>query len=214
MPNIIAAGNLTRRPLNGYADEVAILEPGLGSRQYVGYGKITTTPQSEIELVLPSFQKRRADIPFIVPASTVYRMSIRLPRFLREDEKGLGKKYGLLENGATLIGTTGERLKVATIAAGHTATSPVIVSASNSYTPNGSVVIGATEWGTLAAPLGTLASPTTFKLYVSNAGNTAAGNGISVSKGVAYILAEVCCKILLDAVELEQSGYPLAPDEA
>lgn len=219
MPNRILAGNVTHRPLNGWANECAVFEPGLDTYQYVGWGLIDTTPRSVIDLVLPSGQKRRADKPFIVPAgATIYRMSLRLPRAMRPDEQGLGKKYGILEYGAKLIGNTGENLKLAkTTGTGsaHTSTAPAIVcGASDTYAPDGSDVQAALEWSALAAPLGLTASATTFKLYVSNAGNTAAGTGISTSKGVAFILAEVCFKMPGEAMDFERAGYPIAPDDA
>jgi hypothetical protein len=218
MANRILAGNVTHSPLDGWANECAVFEPGLDTYQYVGWGKLTTTPQTIIDLVLPSRQKRKADKPLIVPnGATIYRISLRLPREIREDEQGLGRKYGLLEYGAKIIGNSGDNFKVAKTAGtfgNYTATNPTITCGANdTYAPNASDVQSATEWGALAAPLGLTAADTPFKFYCSNTGNTAAGTGISVSKGVAFVLAEICFKLPAEAIDFERAGYPIMPDD-
>lgn len=210
MPNRISPANMSQKPLYGWANQCCVLEPGLDSFQYVGWGQITTTPKSEIDIVLPSGQKFRGDKPFVIPAqATIYRMSIRLPG---NTAPTVQYTYGMLEKGATLVGTTGENLKVASTTAAHTSTAPVITADANSYNPNDAAVLASNEWGALAAPLGTTAAATPFKVYVSNAGNTAAGAGISVSKGSAFVLVEICFKMVQEAIDFERSGYPLRPD--
>lgn len=212
MPNRISPANMSQRPLYGWANQCCVLEPGLDSYQYVGWGQITTVPKNEIDLVLPSGQKFRADKPFVIPAqATIYRMSVRLPSTTAPT---LQYTYGMLEEKATLVGVTGENLKLASTTAAHTTTAPVITAVANAYAPNGAAVLASNEWGALAAPLGTTGAATPFKVYVSNAGNTAAGTGISVSKGSAFVLVEICFKMVAEAIDFERTGYPLRPDSS
>lgn len=212
MANRIDPANVSQQPLYGYANQCAMLEKGLDTFQLAGWVKLDTTLRSEFDIALPSHQKRKADKTFIVPAgATIYRIALRLPRELRADED---KKYGLLEKKATIIGTTGENLKVASTTAAHTATSPAIVAANSIYTPNASAVLAVNEWQALSGQLATLGADTTFKLYVSNAGNTAAGVGIRVSSGVAFVLCEICYKMAAEALDFERTGYPYAPEAA
>lgn len=211
MANRIDPANVSQQPLYGWANQCAMLEKGLDTFQFVGWAKLDTTPRNEIEIVLPSHQKRKADKPFIIPAgSTIYRIGVRLPRALRQDED---KKYGLLEKKATLIGTAGENLKVASTTAAHTATSPAIVCAADgTYLPNSSAVLAANEWQALSGQLTTITADTTFRVYISNAGNTAAGTGIRVSAGEAHILAEICFKMTAEAMQFERTGFPYPPE--
>lgn len=209
MANRIDPANITQQPLYGWAMQAGMLEKGLDTFQFAGWAKLTTTLQTEIDIVLPSHQRRKADKPYVIPnGATIYRIGLRLPRELRADED---KKYGILEKGASIIGTTGERLKVASTTAAHTATAPAIVAANNSYTPNGSAVLCVNEWQALTGQLATLGADTTFKLYCSNAGNTAAGTGIRVSSGEAYVIAEICFKMAAEALDFERTGYPYTP---
>ncbi len=210
MANRIDPSSVSQQPLYGWANQCAMLEKGLDTFQFAGWAKLDTTLRTEFDIVLPSHQKRKADKPFLIPTgATIYRIALRLPRALRQDED---TKYGLLEKGATIIGTTGEVLKVASTTAAHTVTAPGIISGANTYTPNASAVLAVNEWQALTGQLATLAADTTFKLYVSNAGNTAAGTGIRVSKGEAYVLCEVCYKMAAEALDFERTGYPSAPE--
>lgn len=211
MPNRIEAANSMSHPLYGWANQSAQLERGLDSFQFVGYAKLTTTLQTEIEIVLPSLQRRVQDKPFLIPSgATIYRMGLRLPRAIRSDENF---QYGVLQKDATIIGTAGENLKLASTTAGHTAIAPAIVcSAGGQYTPNASAVLAANEWQALSGQLATISQDTTFKIYCSNAGNTAAGTGLKVSKGEAYILAEICFKMAAECIDFERAGYPYQPE--
>ena len=209
MPNRIDPANVSQQPLYGWAMQSAMLEKGIDTYQFAGWAKLDTTLRNEIEIVLPSHQRRKADKPFTIPSgATIYRIGLRLPRSLRADED---TKYGILPRGATIIGTTGENLKVASTTAGHTAASPAIVAANNSYLPNSSAVLCVNEWQALTGQLATLGADTTFKLYCSNAGNTAAGNGIRVSSGEAFVIAEICFKMASEALDFERTGYPYPP---
>lgn len=212
MPNRIEAANSAQQPLYGWAAQSCQLERGLDSFQYVGWAKLDTTLRTEVDIVLPSLQRRVADKPYIIPnGATIYRIGLRLPRAIRSDESFM---YGVLQKDSIIQGTAGENLKVASTASAHTAAAPAIVcGAGGTYTPNASAVLCANEWQALSGQLATLSSDATFKIYVSNAGNTAAGNGIKVSKGEAFILAEICFKMAAEAIDFERSGYPYQPGE-
>lgn len=211
MPNRINPGDVNQRPLYGWANQSAELERGMDTYQFVGWAKLTSTPQTELDIVLPSHQKRKMDKPFIIPnGATIYRMSLRLPRTLRPDEN---KLYGPLEKGATIIGTAGENIKLASTTAGHTAVAPAILCGGDGlYVPNSSAVLAANEWQSLSGQLATIGADTTFKLYCSNAGNTAAGTGIRVSSGEAFILAEICFKLAIEAIDFQRAGFPYQPE--
>lgn len=169
-----------------------------------GYADLTSVAASEFQLLAPSHQRDVKDKEIVLPAGvTIYYIGIRLP--LRA-EAGKERMPGMLEQGATLIGVTGENLKVASA---HTSTAPVITCANNAYTSDATASSAATPWTTLAAPLGTLGVATTFKILVSNAGNTAAGaGGIRTSKGTARIYAEIAYCEPSPVGNFEQMGYP------
>lgn len=211
MPNLIEPGDVSQRPLYGWANQSAHLERGLSTFQFVGWSKLDTILRNEFEVALPSLQRRVADKPYIIPAgATIYRIALRLPRAIRSDENFM---YGVLEKGARILGTAGENLKLASTTAAHTATSPSIVcNGDGSYTPNASAVLCANEWQALSGQLATVNADTTFKIYVSNAGNTAAGAGIRVSSGEAYVLTEICFKMANEAIDFERAGYPYQPE--
>lgn len=211
MANRIDPANVSQQPLYGWANQCAMLEKGIDTFQFAGWAKLDTTARNEFDIVLPSHQKRKADKTFLVPnGATIYRIALRLPRALRQDED---KKYGLLEKKATIIGTAGENLKVASTTAAHTATAPAIVCGGDGlYVPNSSAVLAVNEWQALTGQLATLTADTTFKLYVSNAGNTGAGTGIRVSSGEAFVLCEICYKMAAEALDFERTGYPYAPE--
>lgn len=211
MPNLIEPGDVSQRPLYGWGNQSAHLERGLSTFQFVGWTKLDTTLRTEFNISLPSLQRRVSDKPYIIPSgATIYRISLRLPRAIRSDENF---QYGVLSKGVTIQGTAGENLKLASTTDAHTATSPAIVcNGDGTYTPNASAVLCANEWQALSGQLATINADTTFKIYVSNAGNTAAGSGIKLSSGEAYILTEICFKMANEAIDFERAGYPYQPE--
>lgn len=211
MPNLIEPGDVSQRPLYGWGNQSAHLERGLSTFQFVGWTKLDTTLRNELEIELPSLKVRVQGKPYVIPAgATIYRIALRLPRAIRSDESFM---YGVLPKDVTIQGTAGENLKLASTTAAHTATSPSIVcNADGTYTPNASAVLCANEWQTLSGQLATINADTTFKIYVSNAGNTAAGNGVKLSSGEAYVLAEICFKMANEAIDFERAGYPYQPE--
>jgi hypothetical protein len=95
-------------------------------------------------------------------------------------------------------------LKVGTA---HTDVNPNIAFASNAIAANSSARAAATPYDTPAAPLGTLGSATQYRLFCSNAGNTAAGTGVRVATGTQRVIVDVCYLLPGDPSRIEQLGY-------
>lgn len=186
----VQPGNVTNFPYS-YRNQTIRLGPLLLGFTY-GYAQINTTLQSDIILKKsPAWPGSQADYPdqnLIIPArAQIISMGIVLPPNTPSDSN-IDPIPNRLTKDATLVGTTGENLKIGTA---HTDTTPVITSAANAYTPGGSVNICRALGEADAAPLTTLAADTTYRLLVSNAGNAAAGNGIRTSEGTALIIAGI-----------------------
>lgn len=192
---------------------------GLERKIVYGRARITDTLQNAIPLVIPSDRKDQTnfpDRPFTLSAGDIITyVGIRLP-----GNPILGEQdfYGQLPRGATLVGTTGENLKVSpTTGTTHTVTAPVITAANNAYAPDASVQIARVPnaMADQASPglLTTLAADTTFQITVSNAGNTAAGNGIRVSASgkEAHILVVMCVCSPMKMLRMEELNYPIPP---
>ncbi|ABA24673.1 hypothetical protein Ava_D0008 [Trichormus variabilis ATCC 29413] len=179
-------GNQTQL-LNWYNGERLECYPKILAYHALGYATITSSLQTQIDIFVPSHQRDRNDTPLIVPAGAqVYYIGLRTPN-------------------VALIGTTGERLKVA---AAHTDTAPVLTVASSAIAANSSARSVATPYDTLAAPLGTLGGATQYRLLNSNAGNTVAGTGVRVASGTQRVICDVCYLLAADPSRLEQVGYP------
>lgn len=182
-----------------------------------GRAKITDALQSNLPLVIPSdriSQTEFPDRPFVLESGSIINyIGIRLPNYpLVGEESGV---YGLLPRGATIIGTTGENLKVSpTTGTTHTVTTPVITAANNSYPPDGSAQLArAPGQVDQASPslIGTLAADTTFQVTISNAGNTAAGNGIRLSRtgAEAFILVTMFVSSPMKPLRMEEINLPM-----
>ncbi|NJL10941.1 MAG: hypothetical protein HC908_14300 [Calothrix sp. SM1_7_51] len=141
---------------------------------------------------------------------------MRLPR-----AAALGNEpvYGIdLPRGCTMIGTTGENLKVSpTTVTTHTVVSPIITSANNAYSPNSQAVLSrASGVADAAAPsllTTVIGAPFTLQVSCSNAGNTAAGNGIRLSQAGAhaFIYARIIYSLPGDAVKPWTLDLPAMP---
>lgn len=192
---------------------------GLERKLVYGRAKLTDTLQSSIPLVIPSDRKDQVsfpDRPFtLLTGDIITYVGIRLPGYQIAGEQEF---YGQLPKGVTMIGTTGENLKVSpTTGTTHTVTTPVITAASNAYTPDSSAQIARVPnaMADQASPglLTTLAADTTFQITVSNAGNTAAGNGIRLSATgkEAHILVVMCVCSPMKMLRMEELNYPIPP---
>lgn len=192
-----------------------------GQEQKIVFGiaKLTGTLQSSIPLYIPSWRKDQQTFPdrlFTLQANTViHYVGFRLPEYGNQYE-GVSP-WGLLPQGCTIIGTTGENLKVSpTTGTTHTVTAPAIACANNAYTPDAAAFAArASGSGDAASPslLTTLGSATTFQLTVSNAGNTAAGNGIRLSQSdaIAYVPVTICVSSPMAPLRIREVELPIPP---
>lgn len=158
----------------------------------VGVARLTDALQAAIPLEVIAWGQPRIlhgstypPKPLKVPVGgQIERVDFRLPL---QAIPGNEAFYGIyLPKSSTLVGTTGENLKISpTTGTTHTVTSPVITSVNNAYTAGTGAV------ATRASGVADQASPSlirtvtgadlVFQVTVSNAGNTAAGNGIRLS---------------------------------
>lgn len=209
-------GNVTHIP-----DEYKLTEGqgvrGTDGRIYatlIGYAKLTTTLQATIPLWnvqnVPGYLQtmKYPPKPISVPVGAqIHEVSFRLPgQRLIGDEP----TYGMdLPKNATIVGTTGENLKVSpTTGTTHTTVAPVITAANNSYSPYAGAVL-ARDYAQVDQASPSLitkvaGSPLILQMTVSNAGNTAAGTGIRInasdSAAIAYIAARIIFSMAPDAV--------------
>lgn len=177
-------GNQTQL-LNWYRNERLEALPKWQAWHAIAYAEIDTTLRSQIDLLVPSHTRDSADIPLVIPAGArVYYIGLRTPADV------------------PLVGTTGERLKVATA---HTDANPNIQVASSAIAANSIASAVATPFD---AALATLGASTQYRLLVSNTGNTAAGNGVRVATGKKRVIADICYLTAGEPSRLEQLGYP------
>jgi hypothetical protein len=203
----LAVGNVTFHPDPYKLDTQVIIAPD-GNR-YVwkwARAKITDTLQTVIPLYVSVskpiyFQDTYPDVPLTIPVGAqIQRVDFRLPNL---QPLGSDVTPGIdLPRNCTIVGTTGENLKVSpSSGTTHTVVSPLVTAASSLYTPNawavlqrGAGVVDAASPSLLQTVSGT---PLTLQMSVSNAGNTAVGTGIKLStaKATAYIYAHVIYRL-------------------
>jgi hypothetical protein len=159
--------------------------PKIHAYHALGYALITTTLQTSIDIKVPSHKRDVDDTLLIIPSGAqVYYIGFRTPKDV------------------ALVGTTGEKLKVGTA---HTDTAPVLTVASSAIAANSIAKAAATPYDSVLATLG---SATQYKLFCSNAGNTAAGTGVKVATGTQRVIVDVCYLLSADPSRNEQLGYP------
>ncbi len=198
---------------------------GLPGRQPIfleGWAKLTDTLQTDIPVMIKStkplsLEGSYPDKALTVPiGGQIDYVGFRLPREAAEGDEPI---YGVdLPRNTTLIGTTGENLKVApTDATAHTVTAPAIASADNAFTPDSQAkasrahgVVDAASPSLLRTVAG---SALEFQISVSNAGNTAAGTGIRLSTtgAIAYIYVWVFYNIPLEVATPINRSLPPMP---
>lgn len=205
-------------PLYAWKNQVVQQPDGSIIGNTVGIAKITDTMQFAIPLVIPSDRKNKgdyADRPFIVPqgAQIIYA-GIRLPGYPPANQEDI---YGLLPAGVTMIGISGEHLKISPISGTtYSVAAPVIGGANSAYAPDASAVAyrpsGVADAATPSL-LTTLAAATTYQITVSNNGDSAAGTGIRLSQAgaEAYITALIAWRTDGDMIRLGDIGYPYKP---
>lgn len=212
----LSYGNVVGIPCAWTFDGVRDFD-GYERKLVYGRAKITDALQTNLPLFIPSdriSQTEFPDKPFTLEAGSIINyIGIRLPNYpLVGEESGV---YGLLPRNVTMIGTTGENLKVSpTTGTTHTVTSPVIVAASNAYAPDGSAQLArAPGQADQASPslITTLGADTTFQVTISNAGNAAAGNGIRLSRSgaEAFILVTMFVSSPMKPLRMEEINLPM-----
>lgn len=214
--SLINYSDVTGNKLDAADRDTVNLHNGYYLREAVGYAKITQTPQTNIPVYLPSQaqsgqeQATNPDKLLVIPAgSIIIRHALRLPKLSPPTTKQSDPiQYGNLRPGATLIGVTGELVKVAPVNT-FTSTDPKIACVSNTYTPDTSATVqrgnGAADIAT--SSLVTLGAATPISVVVSNSGSTAAGTGISTSIGDAFAIVQVCWLEIQPAPNYEILGF-------
>lgn len=182
--------------------------------------KLTDTLQSAIPLILPSWRKDQTTFPdrplVIYPNVVINYVALRLPEAGNPYEGA--SPWGLLDQNATIIGTTGENLKVSPATGGttHTTTAPAIACSSNAYPADAfATVFRKSGVVDQASPswIQTTGGAITPQITVSNAGNTAAGNGIRLSKAGAIAFIGVWFALESDMAppRLREVELPIPP---
>lgn len=212
-------GNVVALP-DPYISQAVLGMDGRHWYRAVARAELTDTLQTDIPLLIYS-QKPNSLLgnfppkPLILPTGAqIHKVTLRLPANAAE---GFEPTYGIdLPRNTTMVGTTGELVKVATTAAPYTPVAPAIASVGNAYAANASAVLARqTAQADQAAPnlLTTLVADTTYQISVSDAGSTAAGTGISLSAaGTAFIYADIFYALDGDAVKPWNLDLPVAPD--
>lgn len=210
---IINYSDVTGPILNNRTNDKVNLHNGYVLNEAVGYAKIDTTLRTSISVYVPSSQSQTPgesvnapDRLLILPiGAIVTRIALRLPKI----DPNKTTQYGNLRTGATLIGTTGELVKVG-FGTTFTSTAPSIAAASSVYAPNASATVqrgnGAADV-TLSNLITISGSAAPVNLLVSNAGSSAAGTGIATSAGVALAIVQVCWFEPQAAPSYEDLGY-------
>jgi hypothetical protein len=172
---------------------------------------LTDTLQITIPIYLLSDRRNKTLFPdklLTIPAnSQVCYVGFRLPQARTANE---GFVNGYLPDGCTIVGTTGENLKVSpTSGTTHTVTAPVLAAASSAYAIGAeSKIARALGEADAASPslLRTFSSATTFQISVSDSGNTVAGTGIrlSLTGATAYINVVLVVAAAMSMPPLEQ----------
>jgi len=192
---------------------------GAERKSVYALAKLTGTPQTTIPLFIPSWKRDQVsfpDRPLVIPTGvTINRVSLRLPEYGNMFE-GVSP-WGLLPQGCNIVGTTGENLKVApATGTTHTTTSPILTCAGNRYTPDSfSTVWRRSGIADQASPswITTTIAPVTPQIVVSNAGNTAAGNGISLSQpnAIAFVIAWFDLEMDASPRRIREIELPIPP---
>jgi hypothetical protein len=212
--SLINYSDVTGQILDGKDKDTVNLHDGYYLREAVGYAKITTTPQTSIPIYLPSQAQAGGELVtnpdrlLLLPAGAIVnRIALRLPKL--EDNKTA--QYGNLPAKSTLVGVTGELVKVG-VTGVYTTTAPSIAAAAGVYTPNSTATVNRTLTGTdiTASGIVTLGALTQYSLLVSNAGSAAAGTGIATSSGEALAIVQICWYEVQPAPTYEMLGYQSA----
>lgn len=167
---------------------------GRSYRSYVARAKLTGELQNNIPLILNRNSPNNDVVNFTRPLklpinSWITRIDFRLPTRKRD---GSEKIFGLeLPDGTNIEGTTGEKLKVSFDNAVINP-SPAVAAANSQYAPNSTAILFRPPWQEDQPAPSMLRQVTNndgnLKLVVTDAGDTALGNGIKLSTNTtAYV---------------------------
>jgi hypothetical protein len=208
---LINYSDVTGPILNAQTNDKVNLHTGYVLREIVGYAKLTPTLQTNIPILIPSNAQAAGELVtnpdrrLVLPiGAIVCRIALKLPR----QDPNKTTQFGNLPIKSTLIGTTGELVKVGADNV-FTTTDPSIAAVANAYAPNAEKTVQRPLGIADAIPTGliTVSAATNMSLLVSNAGSTAAGTGISTSAGVALAIVQICYYEIQPAITYEQMGY-------
>jgi hypothetical protein len=214
--SLINYSDVTGPKIDAANRDAVNLHNGYYLREAVGYAKITQTPQTNIPVYLSSQAQAGGELVtnpdklLVLPAGAIIlRHALRLPKLSPTTANQSNPiQYGDLRPGSTLIGTTGDLVKVAP-ANTFTSTDPKITCVDNTYAPDASATVqrgnGVADIPT--SSLVTLGAATPISVVVSNAGSTAAGTGISTSLGDAFAIVQVCWLEIQPAPNYEILGF-------
>jgi hypothetical protein len=198
MTKLVFPGNYVNY-LSSYQGQPILAMPCRRFVHLIGYAKVDATPRQELDIIIPSPDKRPDDKPrpdivgMRVPnGAHVYHLGLRIPDIRRDRSQGVAR------SGLT-FGATGNRVKLATavaagtnagtIAAGALATggiatagSPSVTTAPQNQVFHPSAFIGVATNAEL-----------TLKVFNANAAGDGAGtSGLSTTEpGGIYLIAEV-----------------------
>jgi len=194
MTKKIFAGNFVNY-LSSYQGQPIVAIPGYTHYQKIGYAKADGTVRTELDVIVPSPDKRVDDKPrpdivgLVVPANAlVYKVGIRLVDRRKELDRGAAR--------SGIVGTDTDRIKLASAvntAIGGSITSGVIGTNTADLVigANTTVAPGQSKLG-LVTPVSIGSSALTLKVYSTATGGTTAGSGISSSElGGSYFVCEV-----------------------
>jgi hypothetical protein len=195
----LSNANYPVNPLYSYKRNGLTDARGIVHQKVIAIAKLTDTLQTAIPLYIPSGKKDQAKYPdslLVIPSGAqVNYLGLRLPGY---STPAIPEPFGYLPSDCTIVGTTGEKVKVSpTTTTTYTQLSPAITAASSAYAPDATAVAyRGVAVADAASPsiLLTLGADTTLQVTVSNAGDTAVGTGIRLSKSgaIAYITVQVC----------------------
>ncbi len=196
-------------PGSAYDKSPTYLPTGRQLIEVIGVAKLTDTLQTAIPLQILSTKPKTLEndfpsLPMTLPiGAQIERVDFRLPK---PPAQGDSPIFGVdLPKGCTIIGTTGEKLKITPVSLPFTPTLPAITSVSSTYAVGATAVLSrAAGVADSALPnlLGTLAAPLTFQLTCTNSADSAAGTGVrlSVTSATAYVYSRIIYTIPGDAV--------------
>jgi hypothetical protein len=185
--------------LSSYQGQPIVAMPGRRFVHLIGYAKVDGTPRQELDIIIPSPDKRPDDKPrpdivgMKVPnGAHVYHLGLRVPD-ARKD-----RAYGTARSGL-VFGANGDRVKLATAVGAGTNVGTI---ANNALATPGIATGGSPS--VTAAPQDQVFHPSTFvgvatnteltlKVFNANAAGSAAGtSGLSTTEpGGVYLIAEV-----------------------